>query len=297
MKTVIYHSADFDGVFCREIARKFLGDKDVQFIGWNFGDPKIPFPTEGKVFVLDLSPECFDAGAALIENARLVWIDHHKTSIQKWSAQIPGYRIDGVAACRLAWQWFSGCAGHPNYGNPDKAAFVERRVIEPLAVRLAGEYDIWDHRGDGDLEFQYGLRCRNEPPFCLMLESSERGRAMTNEVIADGQSAMAYSANVDADLVLHRSFRLKWEGLDFLCLNTGRFNSLTFAALDKPETGHDALLGFMWNGKVWTVSLYHAAHRKDIDLSVIAVKHGGGGHKGACGFTCTELPWNMKPRV
>ena len=26
--TVIYHSADFDGIFCREIARKFLPDAD-----------------------------------------------------------------------------------------------------------------------------------------------------------------------------------------------------------------------------------------------------------------------------
>jgi len=34
-----------------------------------------------------------------------------------------------------------------------------------------------------------------------------------------------------------------------------------------------------------------AAHRKDIDLSLIAVKHGGGGHRGACGFTCAETPF------
>ena len=84
---------------------------------------------------------------------------------------------------------------------------------------------------------------------------------------------------------------MDWEGLNFIVLNTGRFNSLTFAALDKPETGHDALLGYMFNGKCWTVSLYHAKHRTDIDLSLIAVKHGGGGHKGACGFTCDKLPF------
>jgi len=112
-------------------------------------------------------------------------------------------------------------------------------------------------------------------------------------LLKDGEIVQRYSQKTDADLVTHRSFRLKWEGLDFLCLNTGRFNSLTFAALDKPETGHDALLGFMWNGKVWTVSLYHADHRKDLDLSIIAVKHGGGGHRGACGFTCKALPFQL----
>lgn len=27
---VIYHNADFDGIFCREIAKKALGEKDVE---------------------------------------------------------------------------------------------------------------------------------------------------------------------------------------------------------------------------------------------------------------------------
>lgn len=48
---------------------------------------------------------------------------------------------------------------------------------------------------------------------------------------------------------------------------------------------------FYWNGATWTVSLYHAAHRKDLDLSAIAVKYGGGGHRGACGFRAAKLPF------
>jgi len=33
--TVIYHRADFDGLFCREIARKFL--PGAELIGWDGG--------------------------------------------------------------------------------------------------------------------------------------------------------------------------------------------------------------------------------------------------------------------
>ena len=88
----------------------------------------------------------------------------------------------------------------------------------------------------------------------------------------------------DADVVNSRSFIVEWEGLKFLALTTARCNSLTFAAKDVPETGHDALMAFFFNGKKWRFSLYHVEHRKDIDLSLIAVKHGGGGHRGACGF-------------
>lgn len=295
MKTVIYHSADFDGIFCREIARKFLGDEGVNYIGWNFGDPKIPFPLEGEVYILDLSPECIDCVDLLPDPQmqRICWIDHHKTSIEKWSSAIPGYRIDGVAACRLAWQWFA-FPDEPrepiSYYMPQKQAFLDRQVSEPLAVRLAGEYDIWDHRGDGDLELQFGLRCMEPLPWSDLLTPAGVGQDQTvNHLLGLGKSAMAYQTHIDADLMQCRSFRQRFEDLDFLCLNTARCNSNTFAALDKPETGHDALLGFFFNGRQFIVSLYHAAHRKDLDLSAIAKKYGGGGHKGACGFQCERL--------
>jgi len=288
--TVIYHSADYDGIFCREIAKKFL--PDAKLIGWNFGDPKIPMPEgDGKVYILDLSPDCLEDGPTFgAHGDRIVWIDHHKTSIDQWGSSLRGLRIDGVAACRLAWQWFAGTAGvRPNL--IPKESYIERVAEEPLAVRLAGEFDIWDKRDERAETFQYGLRTY-EPYFERLLSSDIAiSQSEAFKVLDSGYPAQKYAQAIDADLVTHRSYRLKWEGLDFIVLNTGRFNSLTFAALDKPETGHDALLGYMFNGKVWTVSLYHANHRKDIDLSEIAKKHGGGGHKGACGFTCEQLPF------
>lgn len=287
--TVIYHSADFDGIFCREIARKFLPDANL--IGWNFGDAKIRFPIEGTVYILDLSPECLTGEA--FPDTRVVWIDHHKTSIEKWPASIPGYRIDGVAACRLAWQWFSTPQlRHKSYEGglmPSKIEYVERELKEPLAVRLAGEYDVWDKR-DPDAElFQYGLRSVKIQPddwTDMLTPDHERfARAM----VQVGGYSQIYARNVDAGN-MKASFLRDWEGLKFLCLN-GRGNSLTFASRDVPETGHDALLMFYFQGSTWVVSLYHALHRTDLDLSVIAKKYGGGGHKGACGFTCTSLPW------
>jgi nanoRNase/pAp phosphatase (c-di-AMP/oligoRNAs hydrolase) len=68
---------------------------------------------------------------------------------------------------------------------------------------------------------------------------------------------------------------------------------MTFESIK--SAGHDALLTFCWLKDKWRISLYHAEHRKDIDLSVIAVKYGGGGHKGACGFHSRVLPFQMIP--
>ena len=92
--------------------------------------------------------------------------------------------------------------------------------------------------------------------------------------------------------VNYRSFLVEFEGLKFLALNTARCNSLTFMAKDVPETGHEALMGFFYNGSHWKFSLYHAQHRTDLDLSAIAVKWGGGGHRGACGFQAER--WHIE---
>jgi hypothetical protein len=290
--TVIYHSADYDGIFCREIARHFLPGPVL--IGWNFGDKLIPFPEEGLCYILDLSPDCL-AETSTDNIDRIIWIDHHKTSIDKWAKAIPGYRIDGVAACRLTWQWFSreNSPDRETIALPMKLNFVNRQLHEPLAVLLAGEYDIWDKRDPRAETFQYALRAAELTPdvWERLLRNEAASENMVSELMPSGEAAQRYQQKTDSDLVTHRSYRLIWEGLNFIVLNTGRFNSLTFAAIDKPETGHDALLGYMFNGKVWTVSLYHAKHRTEIDLSAIAVKHGGGGHRGACGFTCGTLPF------
>lgn len=289
---VIYHSADYDGIFCHQIAKKFLGTENVLFQGWNFGDPKIkPFSSTQKIYILDLSPECLESPMDFKE--KIVWIDHHKSSIEKWSKDIAGYRIDGVSACRLAWQWFA-FDYHDEESDPtvrlplpNKQAFLDRKVEEPVAVMLAGEYDVWDHRGDGDLQFQFGLDAQQMIDWDWIFD--DENEEYVGEIVEAGKAAMQCYAKRDADVVKERSFLYNWEGFKFLCLNTLRCNSNTFNAKDKPETGHDALLAFGWNGQEWSISLYHANHRKDIDLSLIAVKYAGGGHRGACGFRSTGL--------
>ena len=320
--TVIHHSADYDGLFCREIARKFL--PGAELIGWDFGDAPLEIPSEGQIYILDLPVDRvfgmkFGEEGHLPWLERVIWIDHHKSSIETHNKTIPGYRIDGVAACRLAWQWFQGdlrkCTcevphseGHYDYcprGRlPSKEAFIKRAVIEPLAVRLAGEYDIWDKRDPRAEVFQFGLRSRDfgewewRSLLDLSIDETIRGtgfeqtnsEAMCKVLLDAGQLLQRYQQQNDASVVKYRSFVLEFEGLKFLALNTARCNSLTFAAKDVPETGHDALMGFYWNGKAWAVSLYHANHRKDLDLSQIAVKHGGGGHRGACGFQTKTMP-------
>lgn len=305
--TVIYHSADMDGLFCREIAKKFL-PPETEFIGWDFKDAPLAPIKDGQLYILDLpcdrpfgfdfnKPETFSGESSF---SRLIWIDHHKTSIDSHPPGISGYRIDGVAACRLAWQWFLKeetvkASNGGLTGLPDKQAFVDHWVKEPLAVRLAGEYDIWDKRDPDAETFQFGLRSRELTDISwkyLLGDDRKAAEQCVGDLLERGLILQQYQQRSDAG-TMSRSFLVKFEGLTFLALNTARCNSLTFASKDIPETGHDALAGFYFDGTKWNVSLYHARHNMGIDLSEIAKKHGGGGHRGACGFTARNMPFTI----
>ena len=186
---VIHHSADFDGLFCREIARKFL--PDATLIGWDYGDPLPVIPPGSQLYMLDISVD------GLMEYPGLIWIDHHKSAMEKYaSLRLRGFQIDGVAACRLAWQWFSLRYGSGDAGGaapvdwPTKKDFVDRNVQEPVAVRLAGEYDILDNRNPDAELFHHGLSsCTLDDKYWHQLLSIDAGATeFVNELIEIGKT-------------------------------------------------------------------------------------------------------------
>jgi oligoribonuclease NrnB/cAMP/cGMP phosphodiesterase (DHH superfamily) len=284
--TCIYHRSDFDGLFCYRIARQFFDSHgyDVEYVGWDYGDPIPEIPSSTKVYMLDISVD------GLMEHPNLNWVDHHKSAIDKFSRSIQGYRIDGVAACRLAWQYFGGINSWTKNDKPNKEDFVERRVTEPLAVRLAGEYDIWDRRDPRAELFQFGLRSREltDNTWSRLLDVDDQSLEV-DALIMSGTGIHYYATEQNASIIKAFGFTIDFEGLKFLACNHARFNSHLFDAGLTSE--HDACFGFNWDGSKWRVSLYHAPGKESHDLSLIAVKYGGGGHRGACGFRTDNLPF------
>jgi uncharacterized protein len=281
---VIYHSADHDGIFCREIARKFL--PDAQLVGWDYGQPT---PLKGELdgtetlYMLDISvPD-------LMDHPNLIWIDHHKSAMEKYGAK-PGYQIDGVAACRLAWQWFDDKMCCQDVAMlPNKQEFIDLKVMEPLAVRLAGQYDIWDKSDPRAELFQHGLRSRKLTPEWWNDLLGDYSDVYVDTLLEAGKGIQYAQTRSNESIIKEIGFTLEWEGLKFLACNHARYNSHLFTAGLTPE--HDACFGFKWTGKDWSVSLYHAPGKEHHDLSLIAVKYGGGGHRGACGFRTNKLPF------
>lgn len=304
---VIYHNADFDGLFCYAIAKNFLPPGAV-YIGWNHGDEPIPYNKEDRFFILDLNPDCLiGAPEHSLHMQNVVWIDHHKTAIEKWSPSIPGYRIDGVSACRLSWQWF-WADKHGQFNGyvpqeilPKLEWYHERMVIEPLAVRLAGEYDIWDKRDPRAELFQFGLKSVDLDGYCYIaglsnwwLELLSESQEGVNELLKNAKFIQCYRNAEYKEVITSQGFDVIFEELSFLacCSHEADIRSQLFEAAIEPH--HDGLLGFTFTGTKWRVSLYGVPGKPDIDLSVIARKYGGGGHKQACGFMIANPPWLSK---
>jgi len=283
MTNVIYHRSDFDGLFCQAIAKKFLGD-NANYYGLEYGDPLPPID-DSPLFILDFSvPE-------YMNHPRLTWIDHHKTAIEKFGSK-QGFQLDGVAACRLAWQYFTIEGKQKDSDDasqwpkrPEKQDFIDRIVLEPWSVRLAGEYDVWDKRDPNAELFQHGLRSEDLDWIRLLNDDD----TYIYRLLEQGKALQYSKSKENASIIKEIGFTIQWEGLTFLCCNAARYNSLLFTA--GLLENHDACFGFKWTGKDWSISLYHAPGKEHHDLSIIASKYGGGGHKGACGFRTKELPF------
>ena len=85
------------------------------------------------------------------------------------------------------------------------------------------------------------------------------------------------------------SWDLEFDGLKCIAVNKSNPGSQLFDSVWNEEA-YDMMVAYQHvKGEHWTVSMYST--KENIDCSVIAKKHGGGGHKGAAGFQIKEFPF------
>ncbi len=284
---IVYHSADYDGTLSRDVCLFYLSRTsqvdDIQTVGWNYGDPTPDITLFDLVYLVDISiPELL-----VDENySKLIWIDHHKTAIDRHGDNWIGVRLDGVAACRLTWQWFHQRQQRDEI--PTLDAFRSRLVPEPLLLTLAGEYDIWDKRDPLADTLQFGLRASPEFDAVAHFDRawvSNRLEA-TRELLdlLDAGAAVEKYQRGQNQRVARMAHDLVWEGLRFCCLNASG-NSQVCESVIRPD--HAAIFMWRYDGSKVRVSLYGVPHKAELDLSTIAKARGGGGHRQACGFEIT----------
>jgi oligoribonuclease NrnB/cAMP/cGMP phosphodiesterase (DHH superfamily) len=272
---IIHHNKDMDGYTSGAICKRKY--PEATLLGWDYKD-EIPDFKEfygEDVIMIDITFPL----ARLIELgriARLTVIDHHISfrkdfgKIKEEEHTFEYYYEDGVAACEIGW----------------KFCFPNEPV--PYAITLIGRYDTWRQK-EGDWEgetlpfkyYMYG-NCNSAETFPTWVIEPEFEKYISYEAITTGKQIMTYQRTMDEAAARSFSFEKEVFGeLRGLCMNQGFFSSETCRSIYNPDK-HDIMIGFILIGNKWSVSLRSA--KEEVDVSLIAKRKGGGGHKGAAGF-------------
>lgn len=277
-----YHSADLDG-HCSGAIVKYM-QPDCEMIGINYGQefPWGRIKKDETIFMVDFTLQPFEQMETLAVMNTLIWIDHHKTEIDealKRGFSTPGIQRVGIGACALVWEWLQGPIGDPM----------------PEAVRLLAEYDVWNHGDIQTLPFQYGFRMFKDtrPDNQGLWETFFRTNgAAVDSVVKTGKTILDYEQSQNEKFCRAYSFDTELNGLKAIACNRGFTNSKLFDSV-WDENQYDLMVTFVRlkpPAHKWTVSLYST--KPEVDCGVIARQFGGGGHQGAGGFQCEQLPFN-----
>ena len=263
-----YHKSDLDGHCSGAIIK--LRFPECEMIGVDYKDSFDDFKADvgETIYVVDFRFPA-DEMKTISEDYDLHWIDHHKTSIDEAHASgflsSGGQSLEvGIAACELTWGYL----------------FKE---ISPLSIRLLSKYDIWDHEDQRVMPFQWGMRDNPDtlPDNTDFWKTVFFKQGFVEYTTEKGAVLLRFQANQDAKYAKGMSYETEFEGFRAIVMNKSYANSKAFDAVYDPEK-HDIMIMFGVKPGQCKYAIY--CDKPEIDVSEIAKKYGGGGHRGAAGF-------------
>lgn len=289
MRYIVYHNADLDGLCSAAIVylylRRTTEPSDIGFIGIDYPDkfPMDRINPDDSIYMVDFSLSVQEMEYLANKVSIFHWIDHHKTALDKSIGtsfeMLPGIRQIGRAGCELCWDFY----------------FPNKEL--PRVVFLLGRYDVWDHKDPDILPFQMGLKLREldigKDIFSIelwkrliyLMPGYETEDIVYRTQIVNGKNILKYREKANEAYLEKCGYEIEFEGMNALVVNRLLINSKFFDSKFDPKK-HDLMISYGFLGHTWKVSLYTS---KDIDLSQIAVKYGGGGHPQACGFHTDDI--------
>lgn len=289
-----FYHIDFDGkcaAFWVKQLAKHVDCYNKEFIPINYG-MEFPFDKikEGEqIYIVDYSIMPDEMRRLLKITENITWIDHHKSAIERYTDfEIPirGIRYDGIAGCMLTYCWLRHMT-HEGFGEPKKFNILMTEDA-PMFTKYIADYDVWTFEfGDNTKYFHMGLQLYDTNPndeiwsgFAGIFVDK-----ITNDIIEKGKVIIKYRDNFAKEYCHSKGFETEFEGYKVYAMNIGLAGSDWFQSID--DGSYDILIPFSYNGKykTWSYTLFS----KTIDVSLIAKKYGGGGHKGAAGFNAEKL--------
>ena len=271
---VIYHGECPDGFSAAWVAWKKFGE-NADYFGANHEEPIPEGLTNKEIYVLDFSFPKEIMAELVKNNKKVIVIDHHKSAEESVKmAHEYVYEMDRSGAV-LAWQYFY------------------RDLSLPWLLRYIGDRDIW--KLELPDTFAMGLMLdtfdKNFETWSKLAEELE-DENVRRKYIEQGKLIQKYEDRVIEDIVSSNKESVIFEGHEVYAVNAPHFFASqmgNFLCKEKPPLA----IVWQWSGGEINVSL-----RSDstVDVSEIAKKYGGGGHKAAAGFKVDSrcnFPWKI----
>ena len=278
---VIYHAHCTDGFGAAYAAWKKFGDS-ADYVPMNYGEPehgdvdllqaKIGTPDNRQVYVLDFSFP-IDITKWLIKNsAFFVWLDHHKTAFEMWAGDERELYLDETeytniildnskSGAMLAWEYF-----HPSNELP-------------IIIRHIDDRDRWKFNLRGSKEIHASLQ--TEKPWTFEMWDALTSNDNYGALFSQGGAILKAQTQQVASTASY-SRKCQIGDATGLSVNTNVHIS---------EVGHALAKKSGSFGLIWYLNADNRANcslrsEGDYDVSAIARRFGGGGHKNAAGFNC-----------
>lgn len=270
---VLYHERCQDGFTAAWTARKKFGSR-AEYVP--VGPEELPprFPKNYKeVYALDVCYPIDVQKKLRRANGKVVVLDHH-ASLGKETEFFPENVFDNDhSGAVIAWRYF----------------FPKKKM--PKLFRYIEDLDFWRFR----LPFINEMKCYINSKDLNFREWDALVREVESPIgfkrcILAGRAILGYEASGVKDIVEQGDVVL-FEGRKILAVNSS-FKRLTsevggiFLKLRPP-------VALVWYEKHGVINVSLRGNGK-VDVSKIAVKYGGGGHKNAAGFSFPadkKFPW------
>lgn len=266
---VFFHSNCPDGFSSAWIFRKKFGNQ-AEYLNFNYHQ-NVPVNIHNNtIYFVDVSPNK-EIIQTLVKDNQVILIDHHVSSREKLSLFTEVVFDTHHSAAVLAWNYL----------------FAKKSM--PTLFKYVEDIDLWKF----DLPFSQELNCVVDTYDFTFDNWTKLVRLFNNKrelkkLISFGKNILQYQQKLVRDLA-KKAELVEFEQEKVLAINTPILISETGNYLLKYR-GPFSIVWHKTNQKI-LVSL-----RADgkYDVSKLAEKYGGGGHKNAAGFIfddLNKLPW------
>ncbi|MBI2501483.1 MAG: phosphohydrolase [Deltaproteobacteria bacterium] len=268
--TVLYHQGCDDGFGAAWAAWRKFGDK-ARYLPVRYQD-QLPSDLSGQdVYLLDFSYPPDKMRELLKTARRVVAIDHHKTAKASTGMATESVFDLSHAGAVLAWKHF-----HPGVRVPRLLLHLEDR-------------DLWrfDLRGTSQIRAVLRSHAEDFRTWSRLARKLEESRSRA-AIVQEGAAILRYQEAV-VDRMVASAQLVNFCGTPTLVVNSPVLASEIGHALARRHPP----MGIIWsqNGAVRRVDLRSEG---DFDVSTLAERFGGGGHKNAAGFSLSAtdpFPW------